>query len=655
VTGPVQAAACATNGDCWIAGRSGISRLDESGAAIGFEWRGTPTEDSSIRRHILASGASDRVWLAVEGLGAVEFPARGDWRIWNMDSRPYGVVAVADGAYVAGESGVFRVDDGGVRNLSDAPVDSRNSLAVHGGKLWVASRSLGAISIGLIDGLIQGPISPPGANRQTWSPISVASGPAEVWFGTAQGELSRYDDDGNWTRFSGPADGLPAGAHRVQSLCVSSEYPWVAFDGLGSIGGYMSGDSFHRVTLDPSHTDVECDISRPTVWTTDNVIHRGPPSGRPTFAYGASRGSGQVDHAAQVAGGTWFGRNDRWIGFRENGGLYSVMPIPSLSFLNSGFIGEVSAHGTQAWFVGDHFSAEAAPHVVARITATASVTAWRATFPLPTILHLTSDVDGRPRANAIPGPVSVRIGPSHEFTDSERHDARRSRVDPAGGVVEVGDGGQILLDEGILDMSTGLPGAARDIALDERGTDWVATAGGGVQLADGRISTFTVENSGLPSNDVRAVEIDVLNRPIFATADGVAILDGGVLNRLAGGLPSASVRDLEIDLANTLWVATDAGLAKLVGQTFVTIAPTAGHRLDVVDSMPDGRTLAGGPDGLFVVHPSGAVEQLTFRDGLPATLVRDIYVAPPAAPGGEAEAWIATSGGLTLYVAEPEP
>ena len=93
------------------------------------------------------------------------------------------------------------------------------------------------------------------------------------------------------------------------------------------------------------------------------------------------------------------------------------------------------------------------------------------------------------------------------------------------------------------------------------------------------------------------------------------------------------------------------GLARKVGLAFEVVRGTEGARLLVVDSLPDGRVLTGGPDGRGGREPGGTGTHYTFADGLPATQVHDIYVTP--AP--DAEAWIATDGGLSKFVAQPAP
>ncbi len=69
-----------------------------------------------------------------------------------------------------------------------------------------------------------------------------------------------------------------------------------------------------------------------------------------------------------------------------------------------------------------------------------------------------------------------------------------------------------------------------------------------------------------------------------------------------------------------------------------------------VDSLPDGRILAGSPThGLFVVHPDGSVDHITVEHGLPSNQVFDVLVTN----GPESRAFMATSGGLSEYVASP--
>jgi ligand-binding sensor domain-containing protein len=191
-----------------------------------------------------------------------------------------------------------------------------------------------------------------------------------------------------------------------------------------------------------------------------------------------------------------------------------------------------------------------------------------------------------------------------------------------------------------------------DVVADSVGNVWIATAGGVVRWRDDRFTNMAAA-AGVPSVDTRAIALDAQEVPYFATANGVSRFENGVFVTLSQGLPSLQTRDLEVDSAGALWVATDNGLAKRVGQGFQPVAATVGRRFVAVDSLPDGRVLGGSPDGLFVVHPSGVVDRLTFSNGLPATSVLDIYVAPPVSPGAESEAWLATQAGVSMYIAEP--
>lgn len=165
-----------------------------------------------------------------------------------------------------------------------------------------------------------------------------------------------------------------------------------------------------------------------------------------------------------------------------------------------------------------------------------------------------------------------------------------------------------------------------------------------------------------------AVVVDVQDRPCIATAAGVARFDGVDFTVLTTdhGLPASPVYDLELDGRGRVWAATAAGLARNVGDFAFEMAPVTDDpqspqpALHVVDSLPDGRILAGCDDagpgaGLYVLQPSGSAAHYTTAQGLPGAQVSDVYVAPPPEPGAAAEAWITTSGGLSLFVGEPEP
>jgi len=247
----------------------------------------------------------------------------------------------------------------------------------------------------------------------------------------------------------------------------------------------------------------------------------------------------------------------------------------------------------------------------------------------------------------------IDAGPAFSLVSGQG--TRRAATAPNGsywmarsdGLLEVG--GRLHTD--VPYQGTALPSPdCRDLAIDPTGTIWVATAAGVARRLGGRFESFG-GGDGLPSLDVRAVVLDAGNRPVVAAGAGVAAF-GGVVFESLGVPPGDEARDLEIDAAGTLWVATDEGLASWDGAQWHTAPGTGRSRMTVVDSLPDGRVLAGSEeDGLYVVQASGATARYGRADGLPGDRVNDLYVTP----GPEPEAWVATDGGLTRFVAEPEP
>ena len=70
-------------------------------------------------------------------------------------------------------------------------------------------------------------------------------------------------------------------------------------------------------------------------------------------------------------------------------------------------------------------------------------------------------------------------------------------------------------------------GEVRDIVVDEEGTVWVATYGGGVgRMRGGQVARLTVQE-GLPDNSVSRMIVDGRDRMWISTNRGLAIVDRG--------------------------------------------------------------------------------------------------------------------------------
>ncbi|MCP4401543.1 MAG: hypothetical protein GY801_30125 [bacterium] len=128
--------------------------------------------------------------------------------------------------------------------------------------------------------------------------------------------------------------------------------------------------------------------------------------------------------------------------------------------------------------------------------------------------------------------------------------------------------------------NSGLPKycAVYDLALDAQGTLWIGTNKGLVQFGGTTWTTYTTENSGLPSNQVQALVFDAQETLWVGTADGLARFNGKtwtVYTTENSGLPYNAIHELVLDVQGNLWIGTgmwrhfgSGGLAKFDGTTW---------------------------------------------------------------------------------------
>ncbi len=129
-----------------------------------------------------------------------------------------------------------------------------------------------------------------------------------------------------------------------------------------------------------------------------------------------------------------------------------------------------------------------------------------------------------------------------------------------------------------------------DIAMDSEGNKWIATMpryhgtnetyGLAKIDSDWRVTTFDTLNSEIPSNDVWCIEIDKYDNIWVGTSNyawaphggkGLAKFDGTtwtVFTINNTGLPSNNIIDIKIDDADNKWILTELGLAKYDNSTW---------------------------------------------------------------------------------------
>jgi hypothetical protein len=198
--------------------------------------------------------------------------------------------------------------------------------------------------------------------------------------------------------------------------------------------------------------------------------------------------------------------------------------------------------------------------------------------------------------------------------------------------------------------NSGLPSDdVRAIAIDGQGNKWIGTYGGGLAKFDGvNWTVYNTSNSGLPDNDVYAIAIDgEENKWIGTWGGGLAKFDGvnwTVYNTSNSGLPSNFVYAIAIDGVGNKWIGTGGGLAKFDGVNW-TVYNTSNSGL------PDNWVYAiaiDGEENKWIGTWGGGLAKFdgvnwtvynTSNSGLPDNYVRAIAI------DRQGNKWIGTDGG----------
>lgn len=110
------------------------------------------------------------------------------------------------------------------------------------------------------------------------------------------------------------------------------------------------------------------------------------------------------------------------------------------------------------------------------------------------------------------------------------------------------------------------PLSVLSLAEDNNGDMWLGTYTSGVmRIVDGRVHTVLNRDSGLASNEVRALLFDDKQRLWIGTASGLTRIeqDGSLMQfTSAQGLPGDFIIALELDSKGNVWVGTGVGVAK---------------------------------------------------------------------------------------------
>ena len=119
-----------------------------------------------------------------------------------------------------------------------------------------------------------------------------------------------------------------------------------------------------------------------------------------------------------------------------------------------------------------------------------------------------------------------------------------------------------------------LDSVVNDIEFDKFDNIWIGTDGGLLKFDGSNWITYNTSNSGLPSNFIQCIKIDIEGNKwigtgyLFDQGAGIAKFDGEnweVYNTLNSGLPSNHIRVITSDDSGNLWAGTPDGIAKFDG------------------------------------------------------------------------------------------
>jgi hypothetical protein len=133
---------------------------------------------------------------------------------------------------------------------------------------------------------------------------------------------------------------------------------------------------------------------------------------------------------------------------------------------------------------------------------------------------------------------------------------------------------------------------------------------------------------GMPSDDVRAVEVDGNGHAIVATDRGVVEVDAeGNVSELADAAPVGRVTAMVMSDEGTLWVGGVAGLARYSDGAWVRFGEPAA--ITTITDTPEGQLWVGTTSGLFYVEDE-VIREHGIDRGLPEPYVRSVV---PVRPG----------------------
>ncbi len=166
---------------------------------------------------------------------------------------------------------------------------------------------------------------------------------------------------------------------------------------------------------------------------------------------------------------------------------------------------------------------------------------------------------------------------------------------------------------------------------------WVGTVNGGVLLIekDTNLTSFTIQNSGIPDNTVLGIDMDINQNFYLATpGNGLAVKLNGfgwlTYNLVSSNIPTASLTSVALDALDQPWTGTNThGLLYKNGSNFVKYdtsnSPLTDNLIQTIRMAHDQKLWIGTQTGgLFILDPS----LLTGVQSLTATPSLIIYPNP---------------------------
>lgn len=189
----------------------------------------------------------------------------------------------------------------------------------------------------------------------------------------------------------------------------------------------------------------------------------------------------------------------------------------------------------------------------------------------------------------------------------------------------------------------------QDMAQDQLGNWWLATADSGLIQYDGTRQRVFHKGNGLSSNLAQVLLVDHLGHLWIGTDEGVDIFDGHQLKRLnkSNGLPDNNIWALHEDKHHRIWIGTEQGLIRLDSsqQKMQTYTEANGLANKVVWSIFDdskGNIWIGTESGVSILNNATPEEHTVVnvrqKNGLPTDNIWSI------AEGTDGDMWLGSNG-----------